>query len=51
MKKFILSIIAICCFYTTAKADNSNAKIKLISETEQTHYTGMLQEKSLLVRH
>ena len=47
MKKFILSIIAIFCFYTTAKADNNNAKIKLISEAEQSHYTSMLQEKSL----
>ena len=32
MKQFILSIIAIFCFYPVANADNSNAQLKLISE-------------------
>ena len=47
MKKFILSIISIFCFYPATNAGNKNAMIKLISEAEQSHYTSMLQEKSL----
>ena len=47
MKKFVLSIITIICFYPVANADNSNAQLKLISETEQYHSTGWDQKKSL----
>ena len=49
MKKFILSIIVIFCFYPVANADNSNVKLKIIRETEQTEQftSSILQEKSL----
>ena len=49
MKKFILSIIAIICFYPVANAGNSNVKLKIIRETEQTEQftSSILQEKSL----
>ena len=47
MKKIILSITAIFCIYPAANADNSNAQLKLISETEQYHSTGWDQKKSL----
>ena len=46
MKKIILSIIAIICFYPVANAGNSNVKLKIIRETEQ-FTSSMLQEKSL----
>ena len=49
MKQFILSIIAIFCFYPVANAGNSNVKLKIIRETEQTEQftSSILQEKSL----
>ena len=47
MKKFILSIIVIICFYPVANAGNSNVKLKIISETEE-FTSSILQEKSLL---
>ena len=46
MKKIILSIIVIFCFYPVANAGNSNVKLKIIRETEQ-FTSSILQEKSL----
>ena len=47
MKKFILSIIVFLCVYPVAKANNSNVKIKFISEVEKSSSSSIVTEKSL----
>ena len=47
MKKFILSIIVFLCVYPVAKANNSNVKIKFISEVEKSSSSSIVTQKSL----
>ena len=47
MKKFILSIIVFLCVYPVANANNSNVKIKFISEVEKSSSSSIVTQKSL----